>query len=1012
MPAPRNYVRGYSFAGYQATNPNRPLPGPALDNELEEIEQSLTEAISGLNDIRRADGQLKNGIVGVDALAPDIITGVRPATLWQAGIQYQAQDTVSYLAAFYRCTINHLSTDFLTDLTATRWELYADIGGTATDAQIARNEAVAARNEAVPAGAAATAGSNNVTALYDLFDDRYLGEKTVLPLVDNDGNAIVDGALVSLTGQTPTTLNGMYVRRGGLWHYVVAPFLGAFAAYRYVATAAQTVITGADANGGTLAYTPGAIMVTVNGVTLAPNTYTATNGTSVVLGTALSVSDAVVIHSFGSFSVANAESAPFTPAGAGAVPRTIQSKLRETVSIMDFGAANDGVTPDDAAFDLAYAWCMSLPNGGTIVFPAGAGYRLNSSHNIFPTKPLALDFRKGSKVLCGLSGAANAMFDATHPVTPGTRGQSLTIRGSSYFDFHASVTPGVVGAMFLKYRYASDFKIEGADHTWLHYRDNAQISLSALWNCDLGGIAVWGGGVRKSKKSTGSITFSITAASTTLTASASVFDASDVGDIIVVEDEVFTIASFASGTSVTTTKAATKTHTSDRASYGAVRCNAVAGNATITLDASVAVAGDVGRVVYIIGASTEFGSGTPLKAHRATITVVGSGTSITLDEAPTASISNAEIIFSPAVEVFYDTDPYNGQPNDYVWRDLEIEAHRGTGLVLGGGVNVFLPNLKIHAQNGFYNEVASDYSFVSSNTSVSIPEAQFEGITTGRLGRSVVCGSDGLTKIGTVLGYGVRGQALLHAWNMSSSGVVVAGDWHLAATVDVETAAQAFRITGSGKLRTGNVTSYVVDVDYPTVQAGPRPPASLYPSRTLISSTSNGNSFNLGVSTSTFSLGGIAVGGTIEEPTAALDFQSAVKLVGFAKPPTGAAAIEIGGLRLIARSPSGANVSSDWILSTRNGATLADRWIVAADGHILPVADWTYTLGNQTNRLAVVSTVQISLGTGTTHTSGAGTPEGFVTAIVGSTYGRTDGGAGTSFYVKESGSGNTGWVAK
>jgi hypothetical protein len=43
---------------------------------------------------------------------------------------------------------------------------------------------------------------------------------------------------------------------------------------------------------------------------------------------------------------------------------------------------------------------------------------------------------------------------------------------------------------------------------------------------------------------------------------------------------------------------------------------------------------------------------------------------------------------------------------------------------------------------------------------------------------------------------------------------------------------------------------------------------------------------------------------------------------------------------------------------------------------------------------------------------GAGTPEGNVTAPVGAVYHRTDGGAGTSFYVKESGTGNTGWVAK
>jgi len=44
--------------------------------------------------------------------------------------------------------------------------------------------------------------------------------------------------------------------------------------------------------------------------------------------------------------------------------------------------------------------------------------------------------------------------------------------------------------------------------------------------------------------------------------------------------------------------------------------------------------------------------------------------------------------------------------------------------------------------------------------------------------------------------------------------------------------------------------------------------------------------------------------------------------------------------------------------------------------------------------------------------SGTGTPEGAVTAVIGSLYLRTDGGAGTSHYVKESGSGNTGWVAK
>ncbi len=41
-----------------------------------------------------------------------------------------------------------------------------------------------------------------------------------------------------------------------------------------------------------------------------------------------------------------------------------------------------------------------------------------------------------------------------------------------------------------------------------------------------------------------------------------------------------------------------------------------------------------------------------------------------------------------------------------------------------------------------------------------------------------------------------------------------------------------------------------------------------------------------------------------------------------------------------------------------------------------------------------------------------GSPEGVKTAAVGSTYRRIGGGAGSAFYVKESGTGNTGWVAK
>lgn len=61
------------------------------------------------------------------------------------------------------------------------------------------------------------------------------------------------------------------------------------------------------------------------------------------------------------------------------------------------------------------------------------------------------------------------------------------------------------------------------------------------------------------------------------------------------------------------------------------------------------------------------------------------------------------------------------------------------------------------------------------------------------------------------------------------------------------------------------------------------------------------------------------------------------------------------------------------------------------------------------------STVQATKFYSTTTTfwsSGSGSPEGVVTAAVGSLYTNTTGGANTTLYVKETGSSNTGWVAK
>lgn len=59
-----------------------------------------------------------------------------------------------------------------------------------------------------------------------------------------------------------------------------------------------------------------------------------------------------------------------------------------------------------------------------------------------------------------------------------------------------------------------------------------------------------------------------------------------------------------------------------------------------------------------------------------------------------------------------------------------------------------------------------------------------------------------------------------------------------------------------------------------------------------------------------------------------------------------------------------------------------------------------------------IGTISFGSSTGVRIFSGSGTPEGVVTAPPGSLYLNSAGGAGTALYAKESGSGNTGWVAR
>lgn len=100
MAQPTPYSRSFSFTDDEAAAPAAHVPGTHLDGEFDGVAETLADVLASLAQVQRDDGALKNQVVTLDSLAPDVFLmlgqGVfRIRGLWSGlGIDYATGDIV------------------------------------------------------------------------------------------------------------------------------------------------------------------------------------------------------------------------------------------------------------------------------------------------------------------------------------------------------------------------------------------------------------------------------------------------------------------------------------------------------------------------------------------------------------------------------------------------------------------------------------------------------------------------------------------------------------------------------------------------------------------------------------------------------------------------------------------------------------------------------------------------------------------------------------------------------
>ena len=204
----------------------------------------------------------------------------------------------------------------------------------------------------------------------------------------------------------------------------------------FIATAGQTVF-----NIASFTYTVGSnnLAVYLDGVRQYPGTsYTETDNNTITFSAGVHVGALVMLISNQSVDTANlqASAVHYTPAGTGAVATNVQAKLRQYVTVKDFGAVGDGVTNDTAAIQAAF-------NSGSKAIYATGTFLITSSVTLpdgvcfygWPRATITTD-GGGNFIVTDNNTIENIDFDwnSTARRVYGDNASSITFRNCTSYD--------------------------------------------------------------------------------------------------------------------------------------------------------------------------------------------------------------------------------------------------------------------------------------------------------------------------------------------------------------------------------------------------------------------------------------------------------------------------------------------------------------------------------------------------------------------------------------------------